>query len=113
MRRTLFPSMHLILATACIETTCPLLKSSLQRWAEDCALPIRSVSSKFKGSEGKRSHRVIVLLHGDAPFGWQGFAFAILMTLALVIILEELVRGVLPKRPRKQIRRVKHAKKPH
>jgi uncharacterized protein YjeT (DUF2065 family) len=33
------------------------------------------------------------------------------MTLALLIILEELARGVLPKRSRKQVRRVKNSKK--
>jgi len=54
---------------------------------------------------------MIAILHGDAPFGWRGFAFAILMTLALVIIINELTRGVLPKRPRKGIREAKNGKR--
>jgi len=54
---------------------------------------------------------MIALLHGDAPFGWQGFAFAILMTLALVLIVNELARGVLPKRPHKRMRDAKNGKK--
>jgi hypothetical protein len=54
---------------------------------------------------------MIALLHGDAPFGWQGFAFAILMTLALLIVIEELTRGALKKHPRKQRRRLKSTPK--
>jgi hypothetical protein len=54
---------------------------------------------------------MIALLHGDAEFGWQGFAFAILMTLALLLIVNELARGVLPKRPRKRMRDTKDGKR--
>jgi len=50
---------------------------------------------------------MIALLHGDAPFGWQGFAFAILMTLALVIIIQALTRRALKKNSRKQRHRLK------
>jgi|GEM_PF-4293159 hypothetical protein len=56
---------------------------------------------------------MIALLHGDAPFGWQGFGFAILMTLAFVIIVKELTRGLPPKRPRKRMRHLKNGKRAH
>jgi heme exporter protein D len=54
---------------------------------------------------------MIALLHGDAPFGWQGFAFAILMTVALVIVIEELTRATLTKLKRKRARQIKRAGK--
>jgi hypothetical protein len=54
---------------------------------------------------------MIALFHGDAPYGWQGFVFAILMTVALLIIIEELTRGTTTKRPRKRARRIKRAGK--
>jgi len=54
---------------------------------------------------------MIALLHGDAPFGWQGFGFAILMTLALVIIVKELTRGLQAKRPRNRMRHLKNGRR--
>ena len=45
-----------------------------------------------------------LLFHGDAPFGWQGFAFAALMVLALVIMFNELAKGALAKRNKKRRR---------
>jgi hypothetical protein len=39
-----------------------------------------------------------LLLHGDAPFGWKGFAFAALGTLALCLIFNELAKAALKKR---------------
>lgn len=54
---------------------------------------------------------MIALLHGDAPFGWQGFAFAILMTLALLLVVNKLARGVLPKRMRKRMRDARNGRR--
>lgn len=54
---------------------------------------------------------MFALFHGDAPFGWQGFAFAILMTLALVIVVEELTKGALNRLRRKRARQIKRAGK--
>lgn len=54
---------------------------------------------------------MIALFHGDAPYGWQGFVFAILMTLALLIIIKELTRGTAAKLPRKRTRHTKRAGK--
>jgi membrane protein implicated in regulation of membrane protease activity len=45
---------------------------------------------------------MMVMLHGDAPFGWQGFAFAALAVLALVSIFNELARSTLTRRPKKR-----------
>jgi len=56
---------------------------------------------------------MIALLHGDAPFGWQGFGFAILMTLAVVIIVKELTRGLPQERRRKRMRHLKIGKRAH
>jgi heme exporter protein D len=54
---------------------------------------------------------VIALLHGDAPFGWQGFAFAALAAIALYIAFNELAKATLAKWNRKRERRAKTAKK--
>jgi hypothetical protein len=54
---------------------------------------------------------MIALFHGDAPYGWQGFVFAILMTLALVIVIKELTRGALTRLPRKRTRHIKRVGK--
>jgi membrane protein implicated in regulation of membrane protease activity len=47
---------------------------------------------------------MMALLHGDAPFGWQGFAFAALAALALVLIFNLLARSALTSRPKKRKR---------
>jgi len=41
---------------------------------------------------------MMAMLHGDAPFGWQGFAFAALAVVALVVVFNELARGALTNR---------------
>jgi hypothetical protein len=47
---------------------------------------------------------MMAMLHGDAPFGWQGFAFAGLAVVALVLVFNELARGALTNRPKKRKR---------
>jgi len=47
---------------------------------------------------------MMAMLHGDAPFGWQGFAFAALAVVALVVVFNELARGALTNRPKKRKR---------
>jgi membrane protein implicated in regulation of membrane protease activity len=47
---------------------------------------------------------MIAMLHGDAPFGWQGFAFAALAVVALVVFFNELARDALTNRPKKRKR---------
>ena len=47
---------------------------------------------------------IALLFHGDAPFGWQGFAFAALMVLALVLMFNELAKSALAKRNKKRRR---------
>ena len=54
---------------------------------------------------------MIALFHGDAPYGWQGFVFAILMTLALLIIINELTRRTMTRLSRKRTRHTKRAGK--
>jgi hypothetical protein len=46
----------------------------------------------------------VFLLHGDAPFGWQGFVVCALVTTALVIFFNEIARGALTKVNRKRRR---------
>ena len=36
------------------------------------------------------SNCYVLLLDGEAPFGWQGFAFAALLCIVLVVIVNEL-----------------------
>ena len=54
---------------------------------------------------------MIALFHGDAPFGWQGFAFAALAAIALYLAFNELAKANLAKRHGKRERKVKIAKK--
>jgi len=46
----------------------------------------------------------VFLLHGDAPFGWQGFVVCALAVIALVIFFNEIARGVLTRVTRKRRR---------
>ena len=45
-----------------------------------------------------------LLFHGDAPFGWQGFAFAALAAVALAIMFNELAKSALANRNKKRRR---------
>ena len=38
---------------------------------------------------------LLLLLHGDAPFGWRGFALAALATFALCLFFNELAKAKL------------------
>jgi hypothetical protein len=49
-----------------------------------------------------------LLLHGDAPFGWQGFAFAALASLALCLTFNELAKAALRKRNQKPKKKIRH-----
>jgi hypothetical protein len=42
-----------------------------------------------------------LLFHGDAPFGWRGFAFAALASIALCLFFNELAKAALRKRNKK------------
>jgi len=48
---------------------------------------------------------MMAILHGDAPFGWQGFAFVALAVVALVVVFNELARSALTNRPKKRKRK--------
>ena len=64
------------------------------------------LTSGGTSTEQRESRGVIMMamLHGDAPFGWQGFAFAALAVVALVVVFNELARGALTNRPKKRKR---------
>jgi len=47
---------------------------------------------------------MMAMLHGDPPFGWQGFAFTALAAVILVLVFNELARGALSNRPKKRKR---------
>ena len=40
--------------------------------------------------ESFMGNRYGLLLHGDAPFGWQGFVFAAILCIVLVVLVNEL-----------------------
>ena len=48
-----------------------------------------------------------LLLHGDAPFGWQGFVFAAILCIVLVVLVNELAAGAMKSHHVKK-RRPKH-----
>lgn len=54
---------------------------------------------------------MLAFVHGDAPLGWYGFAFAMLVTLVLVLIFGKLSERALTKRGRKRTRDTKRARK--
>jgi hypothetical protein len=57
-----------------------------------------------------------LLLHGDAPFGLQGFVICALAVLALVVFFNEIARSALTKvnrKPKPHKRRAKDNRKPN
>ena len=56
---------------------------------------------------------IAILLHGDAPFGWRGFAFAALVAFALWFLFNQLAKTSLKKLKRNRGGHRKAAGKTH